>query len=105
MNNMNKPPQLLVMNIKLIDIPRTYMLTNICELQQIHFDAMHSLVMEPLLVTFALFTAVGVLIYKYLTWHHDLFKKLGIAGPQPKLLTGNFPGKKHFVYEIDDIYK
>ncbi|XP_053950403.1 probable cytochrome P450 309a2 isoform X1 [Anastrepha ludens] len=65
---------------------------------------MHSLAMHPLLVTIILFAFAVLLIYKYLTWHYGVFKKLGVAGPQPKVWIGNFPGKQHFAYELDEIY-
>nr|XP_014102334.2 probable cytochrome P450 309a1 [Bactrocera oleae] len=60
--------------------------------------------MVPLLVTFALLAAVGILIHKYLTWHYDTFKKLGIAGPEPKIWFGNLTGKQQIGYDYDDIY-
>uniref|UniRef100_A0A0K8VSA3 Putative cytochrome P450 309a1 n=1 Tax=Bactrocera latifrons TaxID=174628 RepID=A0A0K8VSA3_BACLA len=60
--------------------------------------------MVPLLVTLALLAAVGFLIHKYLTWHYDTFKKLGITGPEPKIWLGNLTGKQHIAYDYDDIY-
>ncbi|XP_029404279.2 probable cytochrome P450 309a1 [Bactrocera dorsalis] len=60
--------------------------------------------MVPLLVTFVLLATVGFLIHKYLTWHYDTFKKLGIVGPAPKIWHGNFTGKQQIAYDYDDIY-
>ncbi|XP_050328947.1 probable cytochrome P450 309a1 [Bactrocera neohumeralis] len=60
--------------------------------------------MVPLLVTFVLLAAVAFLIHKYLTWHYDTFKKMGIAGPEPKIWLGNLTGKQHIAYDYDDIY-
>ncbi|XP_054087790.1 probable cytochrome P450 309a1, partial [Zeugodacus cucurbitae] len=64
--------------------------------------------MEPLLVTLALLAAVIALVYKYLTWHHGVFKQLGLAGPKPNIFLGNFPsaitGKQPLVYDVDEIY-
>ncbi|XP_014102344.2 probable cytochrome P450 309a2 [Bactrocera oleae] len=61
--------------------------------------------MEAILVTLALLAA---LVYKYLTWHHGVFKKLGLDGPKPNIFLGNFPsaitGKQPLVYDADEIY-
>ncbi|XP_067635174.1 probable cytochrome P450 309a2 [Eurosta solidaginis] len=65
---------------------------------------MRSFEMDPFVITVTLFIAAICLLYKYLTWHYDVFNKLGIAGPQPRLLVGNFPAKEHIVYELDKIY-
>lgn len=65
--------------------------------------------METLLVTLTLLAALVVLVYKYLTWHHSVFMKLGLAGPRPNIFYGNFPsaitGKQPLVYDVDEIYK
>lgn len=62
--------------------------------------------MEAILVTLALLAA---LVYKYLTWHHGVFKKLGLDGPKPNIFLGNFPsaitGKQPLVYDADEIYR
>lgn len=38
------------------------------------------------------FAAFIVLFYNYLTWNYDFWKKRGVKGPKPKLITGNLGG-------------
>lgn len=60
------------------------------------------------LTLFCAILAFG-LLYKYLTWNFDYWKKKGILGPKPIPLVGTFPRScfyfKNFVYELDEIYR
>lgn len=61
------------------------------------------------LVIFSTFLASLVLLYYYLTWHFDHWRKRGVLGPKPIPFVGTFPKSaiylKNFVYEQDDIYR
>lgn len=50
-----------------------------------------------------------VILYVYLVWNFNYWKKRRVPGPKPVTLMGSFPGtffqKKHIVDEIDEIYK
>ncbi|XP_037936583.1 probable cytochrome P450 309a2 isoform X1 [Teleopsis dalmanni] len=63
---------------------------------------------ETILITSVLLVTVLGLIYKYLTWQNDTWKKLGLPGPKPKFIYGNFPNllkqKRHFVYDHEEVY-
>ncbi|XP_037935752.1 probable cytochrome P450 28d1 [Teleopsis dalmanni] len=61
------------------------------------------------LVTLALLASVPVLIYVFLTWNFDYWKKRGVRGPKPTPLLGSFPSlftqKQHFANDLNDIYR
>lgn len=57
-----------------------------------------------------IYLACGIiLIYVYLTWNYNYWKKRGIPGPTPQLIHGNTPSllfwKRHVIYDFHDIYK
>ncbi|XP_017482309.1 PREDICTED: probable cytochrome P450 309a1 [Rhagoletis zephyria] len=64
--------------------------------------------MEAILVTVGLLGAIILLVYKYLSWHHGVFKAVGLDGPKPNIFLGNFPsaitGKQPVVYDVDEVY-
>ncbi|XP_055692159.1 probable cytochrome P450 28d1 [Lutzomyia longipalpis] len=61
-----------------------------------------------LLLLYILFV-IGSGIYFFLTWNYKHWEKRGIPSPEPKILCGNLQGavfgKKHVVYDFDQIYK
>ncbi|XP_059618985.1 probable cytochrome P450 28a5 isoform X1 [Phlebotomus argentipes] len=54
-------------------------------------------------------SGLGIILYVYLTWNHDYWKKRKIPGPEPRFLLGNVPSlitaQKFLAYEMDDLYK
>lgn len=58
---------------------------------------------------FLIISAVLILHYVYLLWNSDYWKKRGIFCPDSKALFGNLPGqvtgKRHILYDLDDLYK
>ena len=62
-----------------------------------------------LLVTIFLIIFVCALIYLYLIWDNDYWRKRGVLGPKPQVLFGNFPEsylqQRHIAFELEDIYK
>lgn len=56
-----------------------------------------------------LILCVLVILYAYLVWNFNYWKKRRVPGPKPVTLMGSFPGtffqKKHIVDEIHEIYK
>ncbi|XP_054730569.1 probable cytochrome P450 28d1 [Anastrepha obliqua] len=58
---------------------------------------------------FCLFVSViFALVILYLRWHFDYWRKRGVHGPQPNLLTGTFPktnaGQCNLLEELHEIY-
>lgn len=49
------------------------------------------------------------LLYKYATSTFGYWEKLGVVGPTPQILVGNFPSsinqKRNVAYEVDEIYR
>lgn len=62
-----------------------------------------------MIVTVSIIIILLFLLYKYATSTFGHWKKLGVAGPEPKILSGNFPStlnrKRYIAYEIDEIYR
>lgn len=62
-----------------------------------------------LCVTLSLVASLVGLIYVFLTWDFDYWKKRGIKGPKPRPFYGNFPNmvnfKRHPCYDMLEIYK
>lgn len=60
-------------------------------------------------LTIFLILCTLVILYVYLVWNFNYWKKRRVPGPKPTTLMGSFPGtffqKKHIVDEIDEIYK
>lgn len=61
------------------------------------------------LFTLCLLLVVCALIYIFLTWNFNYFKKNSVNGPKPEIIFGNLPSaitkKRHFMYDIWDIYE
>ncbi|KAH8377623.1 hypothetical protein KR093_006320 [Drosophila rubida] len=59
-------------------------------------------------ITVALVLVLAGLIYVFMTWNFDYWKKRNVPGPKPTIFMGNYPNmytmKKHTVYDIDKIY-
>lgn len=49
------------------------------------------------------------LVYIFLRWNFDYWRKRGVPGPKPTIFTGNYPNmytmKRHPIYDLNDIYK
>ncbi|CAD7092574.1 unnamed protein product [Hermetia illucens] len=65
--------------------------------------------MAFLLLTLSLVGLIGTLLYLFLTFNFNYWKKRGVLGPKPRLLLGNIPNivlrKRNFQYDIIDIYR
>uniref|UniRef100_A0A1I8MS62 Uncharacterized protein n=1 Tax=Musca domestica TaxID=7370 RepID=A0A1I8MS62_MUSDO len=50
-----------------------------------------------------------ILLYMFLVWNFDYWKKRGVNGPRPKPFVGNFPSvftqKRHIAFDIQEIYE
>uniref|UniRef100_A0A1B0A3I5 Cytochrome P450 n=1 Tax=Glossina pallidipes TaxID=7398 RepID=A0A1B0A3I5_GLOPL len=61
-----------------------------------------------LLITCWLLLGVIALIYIFLTWNYNFWKKRGVNGPKPALIFGNLPSaitrKRNIMYDIWEIY-
>ncbi|KAM7349411.1 putative cytochrome P450 28a5 [Cochliomyia hominivorax] len=61
-----------------------------------------------ILLTLWLLLALCALIYIFLIWNFNYWKKHGVAGPRPEIIFGNLPSsvtkKRHFIYDLWDIY-
>ncbi|XP_050085975.1 probable cytochrome P450 28a5 [Anopheles aquasalis] len=59
-------------------------------------------------LTVTLVVSAVTLIYVYLSWYNNYWRKRGVPGPAPRLLLGNFPSfilrHRSFVEEIEEIY-
>ncbi|XP_049547998.1 probable cytochrome P450 28a5 [Anopheles darlingi] len=59
-------------------------------------------------LTVTLVVSAVTLIYVYLSWYSNYWRKRGVPGPAPRLLLGNFPSfvlrHRSFVEEIEEIY-
>lgn len=64
---------------------------------------------EIVLYTFLSILSAILILYLYLTWNFDHWKKRKIPGPIPKPLFGTFPGmvnaKRNFIYDLEEVYK
>lgn len=62
-----------------------------------------------ILITLWLLLALVALVYIFLTWNFNYWKKHGVNGPKPEIIFGNLPSaftkKRHFMYDIWDIYE
>lgn len=62
-------------------------------------------------ITIVLSIIIGILgfHYVYFLWNADYWKKKGVFSPNSRALMGNLPGqltgKKHIMYEIDELYQ
>lgn len=60
-------------------------------------------------LTIFLILCTLLVLYVYLVWNFNYWKKRRVPGPKPVTLMGSFPGtffqKKHIVDELDEIYK
>ncbi|XP_055842786.1 probable cytochrome P450 309a2 [Episyrphus balteatus] len=66
--------------------------------------------MEPFLVLFLLLiTTLCILVYVYLTWNFNYWKKRGVLGPEPLIIFGTLPSvikqNRHFVFDMADLYE
>lgn len=65
--------------------------------------------MCPCVITLALLAIVCGLIYLFLVWNFGYWKKRGIKEAKALPFLGSFPSqftqKRHFVYDVDEIYK
>jgi cytochrome P450 family 28 len=63
------------------------------------------------IISIILLSIIGILgfHYIYFLWNADYWKKKGVFSPNPRALLGNLPGqltgKKHIIYDMDDLYK
>ncbi|CAD7092566.1 unnamed protein product [Hermetia illucens] len=65
--------------------------------------------MGPIEIIFIFAGFLGLLIYVFLIYNFNYWKKRGVEGPQPRLLFGNFPSmltqSRHIIYDVNDIYR
>lgn len=65
--------------------------------------------MEIIFLPFILSGILLIILYIYLIWNFNYWKKCGINGPKPNLLFGNVPNcillKRNPVYDVHDIYR
>ncbi|XP_046803038.1 probable cytochrome P450 28a5 [Lucilia cuprina] len=61
-----------------------------------------------LLITLWLLLAVIFVIYIFLIWNFNYWKRHDVNGPKPEIIFGNLPSaitkKRHFMYDLWDIY-
>ncbi|XP_055845082.1 probable cytochrome P450 28d1 [Episyrphus balteatus] len=61
-----------------------------------------------ILVTLGLIGLLFGLVYLFLVWNFDYWKKKGIKGPKPTAVYGSLPSlitqKRHFSYDLKEIY-
>lgn len=59
--------------------------------------------------TILLISYLVAILYFYLTWNYNYWRKRGIIGPRPSAIVGTFPKSavylRNFVYELDNIYR
>lgn len=54
---------------------------------------------------------IGVILYLYLTWNFDYWKRRGVAGPQPRPYVGTFPKtamldkSSNYISETSEIFR
>ncbi|CAD7092564.1 unnamed protein product [Hermetia illucens] len=65
--------------------------------------------MGPIELIFIVTALFGFLIYVFLVYNFNYWKKRGVDGPKPRPLFGNFPSilsqSRHLTYDVDDIYR
>lgn len=66
-------------------------------------------ILSNLLTIFGVIIVVVLGHYVYLLSNRDYWKNRGVFSPNPTALTGDLPGqingKRHLMYELDDLYK
>lgn len=52
---------------------------------------------------------IGILIYVWLAWNFDYWRKRGVPGPTGHLLSGSFPKsfyqQRNIVYDVEEAYR
>ncbi|XP_055915156.1 probable cytochrome P450 309a2 [Eupeodes corollae] len=65
--------------------------------------------MELILTAFFIILSIVVIVYVYLTWNFNYWKKRGVKGPEPSVIFGTLPSvikqNRHFVFDMVDLYE
>ncbi|XP_055842785.1 probable cytochrome P450 309a2 [Episyrphus balteatus] len=65
--------------------------------------------MADLTLSLFFLTAIGGLIYLYLSWNFDFWKKRGVKGPEPKLIFGSIPSivkrNRNLAFDMQELYE